>query len=218
MIASKWTTYSLVKRRILVAAFGVSALLTLPGLMTDRSNAPAASSALSGSASTTGPPSSSFTSQSLTTVVPSTATSTTQVQTSTPKSVVNLLDSSATSRRVGPTVETEIAPRRINGKAFDAVLFGTTCCAETQGYQDFDLSRAFTTLTGRVGLMDRSDPAIAGRIQLIADGSVIYDREFTLGQSEDIVLTVTQVLRLRVRFLGDLERVYPAIGGLTVLA
>lgn len=68
------------------------------------------------------------------------------------------------------------------------------------GYADFNLSRRFSVFTARVGLIDRSSASVSGDLTITADGRTIYSRSFLLGQSDDIELDVSNVLRLRIQW------------------
>ena len=108
----------------------------------------------------------------------------------------------------------------INGKTFPDSFMGA-CEALCQNPETvslpLDLGRKYRTLKGRFGISDGSPtPGEPATIELIADGNVIYDRAFSLGQSQDVTLNVSGVLRLTVQFTGPLQDVYPAIGEPTV--
>jgi hypothetical protein len=79
---------------------------------------------------------------------------------------------------------------------------------------DVNLARKFRTVKARLGLDDRSRADQEIRFEIFADEKMIYSRSFVLGQSEDVALDVTSVLRLRFAFIGKLglEKVIAAVG------
>ena len=103
----------------------------------------------------------------------------------------------------------------INGKT-SLNAFQTTygCCstATRQAYVDINLSRGYKKFTGRGGVEDHSKANEAAHIQVFADNRMIYDHAFMLGQSDDLSLDVTGVMRLRIVFTGPLYDVQTAVG------
>lgn len=91
-------------------------------------------------------------------------------------------------------------------------------CEESESAAvQLDLGRKYQTLKATFGISDNSnDPSSSANIEVIADGSVIYDKSFELGQSQNVDLNVSGVLRLTFQFSGPLGNVYPAIGEPTV--
>jgi hypothetical protein len=85
----------------------------------------------------------------------------------------------------------------INGKLLSGFYFPSW---SQGGYADFNLSRQFSLMTARVGLIDRSSPGVSGDLTITADGRTIYSASFVLGQSEDLDLDVTNVLRVHVQW------------------
>lgn len=108
----------------------------------------------------------------------------------------------------------------INGQTF-ANAFEGDCgmaCTEPETVSlPLNLGRKYSILKARFGIDDKSlsasEPAT---ITIIADGSIIYSRSFTLGHSSDVTLNISEVLRLTVQFSGDLHHVFPAVGDPTV--
>jgi serine/threonine protein kinase len=92
----------------------------------------------------------------------------------------------------------------VNGKTGQNTLVSLldNCCGPgpINDYADFNLSRMYSTVTGRVGVTDNSPAGAPVTIQFFADGKSIYDRTFVLGQSQDVSLSVKNALRLRVQF------------------
>lgn len=161
---------------------------------------------------TTSPPPTSFTTPQ--TAVPRITSP--SAQTPTAPTRVRLLDNSGRMvEKSGMYVESEVD---INGVAARPGV--ETCCYSSvqDSFIDFDLSRSFSTLTARVGVTDDSKATGTSRIQVIADGSVIFDQTFALGQSEDLELDVAGVLRVRFLFTGPGGTVKGAIGDPVVIA
>lgn len=107
----------------------------------------------------------------------------------------------------------------VNGREqLRAFADGWGCCGNTtrEAYIDINLGRAYTKLTARFGLEDHSAANSAVRFEVFADGNTLYDHSFILGQSSDVTLTVTGVLRLRFYFVGPLDIVEAVVGEPTV--
>lgn len=108
----------------------------------------------------------------------------------------------------------------VNGKTqLRAFAEDLSCCggnAQREAYIDINLGRAYTKLTARLGLEDHSAANLSVRFEVFADGRTLYDHSFVLGQSDDMTLNVTGVLRLRFYFVGPLNPVQAVIGEPTV--
>jgi hypothetical protein len=108
----------------------------------------------------------------------------------------------------------------INGKTFaDSFLAscGIACSDPETVSLPLNLDRRYRILKARFGISDNSPSSTrASSIEVIADGVVIYNRSFSLGQSQNVRLNVAGVLRLTFQFMGPLQTVYPAVGEPTV--
>jgi hypothetical protein len=107
----------------------------------------------------------------------------------------------------------------INGKtALTAFRTSYSCCDSHpyEAYVDLNLSRAYKKLTGRFGVEDHAKANESVHVRVYADNRLLYDKAFALGQSEDVTLDVTGVLRLRFDFVGPFADVPTAIGDPTV--
>lgn len=106
----------------------------------------------------------------------------------------------------------------INGERF---VYGASghceigCGIEYDDYIEFNLGRDYKTFRATLGLSDRSPQGTSRRIRVLVDGELLYERDFSLGQSEAVKLDVTGKLRLRIEVLGS-HFVYGAIGDPTV--
>jgi hypothetical protein len=108
---------------------------------------------------------------------------------------------------------------RINGTTFPYGAYTSACCSSTQVYEasiDFDLSRSYSLFTARLGVRDDTTGTNSVQIRVVGDGRELYSRSFALGQSEDVALSVTEVLRLRILVSGPLYTVRAAVGDPTV--
>jgi hypothetical protein len=104
----------------------------------------------------------------------------------------------------------------INGETF-ADSYMAACEALCQNPETvslpLNLDKRYQVLKARFGISDNSpDSADSASIEVIADGAVIYNESFSLGQSHDVSLNVSGVLRLTFQFVGPLQEVYPAVG------
>jgi len=68
------------------------------------------------------------------------------------------------------------------------------------GFIEFTLGRKCTTLDTTFGLSDRTETGGQATIHASADGTVVYGRNFDLGQSEFTTFDVTDVFRIRMDF------------------
>jgi hypothetical protein len=85
---------------------------------------------------------------------------------------------------------------QVNGQYFaDSVALDLNPGPENVSY---NLERQWRSLQATVGLSDDSPEAEKVRFQVIADQRIIYDHTFVLGQSQQINLNVTHVLRLEL--------------------
>jgi hypothetical protein len=102
----------------------------------------------------------------------------------------------------------------INAKTFTYGLSGCRipCGSATS---DFNLGRVYSTLTGRLGVLDSSRTGGSAHIQVIADGNVIASKTVQLGVSYDISVSVKNVLRLQFVESND-GGVVAAVGDPTV--
>lgn len=70
---------------------------------------------------------------------------------------------------------------------------------EEQGYAEYNLSRAYSRVEGSVGLRDDAPSSTTMKVQMYADGEVIFDETVGLGDVVPFDLDVEGVLRLRVQ-------------------
>ncbi|GAA1791523.1 protein kinase [Planosporangium flavigriseum] len=108
----------------------------------------------------------------------------------------------------------------INGQAAVSAFETSYCCNGTAAVEasiDLNLGRKYKTLTGRLGINDLSRSSAPVTVQILADDrGVIKESSVKLGQSEDLNVDVTNVLRLRIVFKGPLNSARAAIGDPTV--
>ena len=84
----------------------------------------------------------------------------------------------------------------INGKTYPFGYVDGSCFCASRSL-DFNLSRAYSTFTARVGARDDSAPGSA-QIQVIADGVTLVSKSVALGTSYDVHVSVKNALRLRL--------------------
>ncbi len=106
----------------------------------------------------------------------------------------------------------------INGKYFGYGAKGSGYGGGT-GEIDFNLSRAFKTFKTRIGITDESGASCSTEIQIVDDGRTVVDHTLGLGQSQDVTVNVTGVLRVQVIFANTNNpgpgNCYAAIGNPT---
>ena len=78
---------------------------------------------------------------------------------------------------------------------------------------EYNLARHWRHLTATVGLHDDSSSSIQVRVEAFGDERPLYGRVFALGQSEQVDLDVTGVLRLR---LATTVTANPGVGSTVV--
>lgn len=86
------------------------------------------------------------------------------------------------------------------------------CRNNETAFADLNLGRSYTTLKAHIGVDDTSISSDPVRIEIIADDHVLLDKQYALGQSDDISLSIKGVLRLRIYFAGPLHDVHPVVG------
>jgi serine/threonine protein kinase len=104
----------------------------------------------------------------------------------------------------------------INGQTAVSAFETGRCCqgaAILETSIDINLGRKYKTLTGRFGINDLSRSSAEVQVKVLADDrGVIHETTVKLGQSEDLKLDVTNVLRLRITFKGPLSEAQAALG------
>ena len=106
----------------------------------------------------------------------------------------------------------------INGQRFAYGASGHCeigCGIQDTEFIEFNLGRDYKTFRATLGLSDRSQQGSSKRMRVLADGKLLYERAFALGESEVVQLDVTGALRLRVELLAPLFA-FGAIGDPTV--
>ena len=139
------------------------------------------------------------TSQPTTSTQPTTPpTSSSVIQSQSQPGTVQLLDSANSSYVTQSSMGSGLA-FAINGQQYSLGAYGYGEPNKSPPAEiDFNLSRSFKTFTGRIGVIDSSPATCTAEIQVIADGRTVVDDSFSLGQSQDLSLDVTDVLRLQV--------------------
>ena len=85
----------------------------------------------------------------------------------------------------------------INGKTYPFGYVDGSCFCASRSL-DFNLSRAYSLFTGRIGARDDSSPGSQAQIQVIADGVTLLSKSVALGTSYDVRVSVKNALRLRL--------------------
>jgi hypothetical protein len=97
---------------------------------------------------------------------------------------------------VSDSGETNTGSTHVNGQYFaESVYLSLNPGPANVSY---NLERQWHSLQATVGLSDDSPEAEKVRFQVIADQRIIYDHTFVLGQSQQINLNVSGVLRLEL--------------------
>lgn len=90
------------------------------------------------------------------------------------------------------------------------------CDSNAEAYVVLNLGRRYSTLKARLGATDKSKSTEPVTIEaIVIDGGQqvsIYKKSFTVGQSEDVALPVSNVLQLKFVFRGPFARVYAGVG------
>lgn len=84
----------------------------------------------------------------------------------------------------------------INGRTYDWAVHNDPITDQTSGYADWNLARKCLKLRTTAGLGDASDSTATGTVSLSGDGTDLYTKAFSLGQSETRTLDLTDVFRL----------------------
>jgi hypothetical protein len=92
--------------------------------------------------------------------------------------------------------------------------------SDVEAYVVLNLGRKYSTLRARLGATDRSKSTKPVTIEATVIDSgrqiSIYNKSFTVGESEDVALPVSNVLQLKFVFRGLLNQVYAGVGDPTV--
>jgi hypothetical protein len=108
----------------------------------------------------------------------------------------------------------------INGRPTTNAM-GASCGASgdatpREGTALLNLGRNYKKFAARVGATDQSRTNEPVQIQIYSvqgDGSsLLYDKSFRIGESEDLELDVTNVLQLKIVIRGPLGHVYAGVG------
>lgn len=112
----------------------------------------------------------------------------------------------------------------INGKVSAQSYWAAPACCDANNktkyntYIDINLKKQYRTLTGHLGVIDKSFPNQAVRFEIYADGKKVFDRSLVLGQSVELTHDIANVTWLRIGFSGLLYKATGAIGDPTVFA
>jgi hypothetical protein len=86
----------------------------------------------------------------------------------------------------------------INGADYRNTLYVDR--TKTSGYSEWTLGRKCTELRATFGLSDRTETGGKATIKATTDGTAVYVRAFSLGESEAKTIDVTDVYRVRLDF------------------
>lgn len=86
----------------------------------------------------------------------------------------------------------------INGESYSNTIFSPRT-AKT-AHAEYTLGRKCTRFEGTFGLSDRTDSGGSADIKLAADGRVVFQKTFGLGQSDEQSIDVTNVYRIRLDY------------------
>jgi hypothetical protein len=100
---------------------------------------------------------------------------------------------------VAGSVPVQSGTIKINGAITDDSIFGWAC---TNPVLNYDLNRAYTTLTATVGVDDGSIATDNVTIAFSADGKVASTSPVKLGTTAAVQIDVTNVLRLSIAVTG----------------
>ena len=103
----------------------------------------------------------------------------------------------------------------INGDVYRHVLFSPT--SSPTAFTEFTLGRNCTDLDVTFGLSDRTETGGKATMSLEADGAVVYNRAFNLGESETKVVDVSDVFRIRFAWRRGTTPDTPSLGAGRVL-
>jgi hypothetical protein len=131
-----------------------------------------------------------------------------------PAATVNLADPDGQkliASRYNIVGATQVA---INGKVYPFGYVDGACFCSSRSI-DFDLSRAYSIFTARIGVRDDSAAGISAQVQVVVDGVTVTSKSVSLGTSYDVRVSVKNALRLRLVTIGKFN-IVPAFGDPTV--
>ncbi|MET9798526.1 protein kinase domain-containing protein [Nocardiopsis alba] len=96
----------------------------------------------------------------------------------------------------------------MNGEVYSRALLSDSCNSCT-GWVEYNLSRGWDTLTATIGIDDRSSAGGTSTLTVYVDGEAAMKETLRLGETMEIEVDVTDVLRLRLDVESDVEEVRP---------
>lgn len=107
-------------------------------------------------------------------------------------------------------------PLMINGRSYKKSFITNTYRTSTS-FIEFNLSRRCSQLKMSLGVTDSSRTGATAQFEALADGNQLLTRTYELGQSENVVLDVRNVLRVRLEGTSTAEGGRIGIGSPQVL-
>ncbi|WP_406464620.1 NPCBM/NEW2 domain-containing protein [Streptomyces sp. NBC_01622] len=85
----------------------------------------------------------------------------------------------------------------VNGNAYARSIYFSSDKIEPQNSAEYNLGRHWRTMTATIGLRDDSPTGCELRFDTFADGKPINSETLSIGESQDLKLDITHVLRMK---------------------
>lgn len=108
----------------------------------------------------------------------------------------------------------------LNGQQYVHALYWRSYGSTASRSVQYDLGRHYRTFRALAGVGDESYSGVNERLEVIADGRIVWSGDFTLGQTAAVEVDVTGVLRLELRqtsLAALYEYKYPAFADAQIL-
>ncbi|WP_420124634.1 PASTA domain-containing protein [Nakamurella sp.] len=89
---------------------------------------------------------------------------------------------------------------KANGKSYSHAVAIAPYANGNPGTIEYDFSRQYRTLTGELGLGDKSDSAAVGKVEIYGDGRQLLAQDVPFGTTTPVDVDVTDVLRIKIVF------------------
>jgi serine/threonine-protein kinase len=87
---------------------------------------------------------------------------------------------------------------KANGQTYSHALLVTPYGGGDPGSIEYDFSRQYRKLSGKLGMGDKSDSAAVGKVEIYGDGRQLFAQDIQFGTTVDVDLDVTDVLRIKI--------------------
>lgn len=100
----------------------------------------------------------------------------------------------------------------IDGQAYSRAIISGFCkdhSSECSGWEDYNLSRDWSTFTATIGVEDSSKASATTTFTVHVDGEKKVTETLRLGEVKEIEVSVEDALRLRIEVKSDSSGIYP---------